>query len=183
MKRYLILICLFISMTVPLLAQSPTPDQPVKFVAAGLAFFQSATPALQGWGALAMPLSDKILSWTAYDVSALPGDKIISSPGECLQLGGGCGAPPRWTPPKISYTMRTGIAVHIYTITKGVNLFGLGGAGIAAGGSNVVGSFAGGGFLDFALGKGWGAVLILEVNKNAMTGSDFVPRVGIRKKL
>ena len=110
------------------------------------------------------------MSYTDYDVSALPGTPVA---GQKFAL------------PKISYSMRTGVAVHIYQIAKGVNLFGLGGAGIAAGGSNVVGSFGGGGFVDFAFGKSgsWGAVLILEANRNAITGTDFIPRVGIRKKL
>ena len=166
MKRLILTLVLILAMTPVALGQT-APNDPPKFVAAGLGFFESANPQIQGFGAVAIPVSDKVLSFTDYDVAALPGEKVAG----------------KWTMPKIQYTMKTGFAIHIYTLHKGVNLYGLGGAGIAANGQNIVGAFSGGGFIDFALGKGWGAMLVLEVNRNSNTGNDFVPRIGIRKRL
>jgi hypothetical protein len=165
MKR-LFLIVLFLA-TISAITFAQTPVDKPKFVFAGLAFFQSANPQLQGFGGITLPISEKIISYTDWDVAATPGDKI----------------PGRVTIPKLQYSMRTGIAYHMYEIRKGLNLYGLGDLGMATNGDNVVGSFAGGGFVDVALGKGWGCVFVIQVERNAITGTDVIPRFGFRKKL
>jgi hypothetical protein len=163
MKRLsLILICLaLISLT--LWAQAPS----TKFIFSGLSFNQANSPQFQGFGGFAIPVSATVLSFTNYDVAALPGTPI----------------PGKVTLPKLQYAITTGAAVHIYDLSSKVSLWGLGGAGISTTGATTGGSFNGGGFLHFDLGKQWGALLIIQVDKSAPTGAEFTPRVGIRYEI
>ncbi len=164
MKRLSLIFACLILLSSTLMAQDATQ----KFAAVGMAFSPVSTPQLQGWGALAIPISEKIISYTDYDVSALLGDPVVGQ---------------RFTMPKIQYQMRTGIGILIYKITPAISLWGLGGIGGATDGNATSASFAGGGFLDFGLGRGWGALLILQADRNAATGTQFTPRIGIRKRL
>ena len=168
MKR-LILSCLLALMimlvAIPVSAQVEQINEP-KVVGLGLALFQYATPQVQGFGFFALPIRNRVFSYTDYDVAALPGDKI---PGQIFTF------------PKLQYAMRTGFAIRTYNISKGITLYGLGDAGIATDGGYVVGSFSGGGFVDFAIGKGWGAICFLQVDRNAKTGTQFIPRLAVRK--
>jgi hypothetical protein len=163
MKARFIIFCIFVFFAI---CSTMAQDKP-KFVGVGMAFNQDASPQIQGFGALAIPISDRVLSFTDYLVSAIPQPRV----GGKLQL------------PKIQYVMRTGIAVKIYAISPKLTLWGMGNAGVAADGGATSGSFAGGGFVDWSLGKGWGALVILQVDKNAATGTQFIPRVGVRKIL
>jgi len=137
-----------------------------KYGAFGMAYDPGSTPNLKGWAALAIPISERALSYS--DVDFAPVTK---------------GANYEFAGVKLQATFRTGFAYRMYEITKGCNLYALGDAGIAASSENVVGSFAGGGFVDIAIGKGWGALVILQAEKNAVIGMTFTPRVGFRKKL
>lgn len=142
-------------------------QEQTKFAAAGLSFNQAANPNIQGWFALAIPLSSSVLSYTVHDVAAIP-----QGPG----LQG-------FLKSKLESSTKTGLMLHVYDPFKGFSLWGLGAGGIATDGSTVGGSFAGGGMLDFAISKDWGAVLILQVDKSSITGAQFTPRAGIRRKL
>jgi hypothetical protein len=165
-KICLLIIALLV-LALPAFAQTPAPSNP-KIAGVGLALFQDATPQIQGFGFLALPVSEnKVFSYTDWDVAALPGDPI----------------PGRIVFPKLQFAIRTGFAVHAFEITKGLNLYGLANAGIATTGDTVVGSFSGGGFLDITIGRGWGAILVLQVDRNAQTGTSLVPRAGIRYNL
>jgi hypothetical protein len=165
--RVPVFLCLLVC-SLPCFSQTSTPpDLEGKFAAVGLGLFQSATPQLQGFGLLALPVGSRVLSYTDYDVAAIPGAPV---PGRIIL-------------PRLQFSMRTGFAVRIYQLSPRISLYGLGGAGMAATGDNVVGSFGGGGFIDIAIGKGWGALIILEASRNAVTGTEFIPRVGIRIKL
>lgn len=168
MKSLLLILLLLLAMSLPVLAQ--TPSSSLKFAFAGVAYFQSGTPQIQGFGGIAIPitLDSRILSYTDWDVAATPVTPV---------------APAKFALPKISYSIREGLAYRLYQISSGVTVYGLGNAGVAFNGANTVGSFGAGGFIDFAFGKGWGGILVLEVNRNANTGTDFVPRFGIRKVL
>jgi hypothetical protein len=143
------------------------PDQPSKFAAAGISFQPAATPQIQGWGAIAIPINGRVASYTDYDVAALPG---IPVPGQ------------RFVLPKIQYSMRTGICVRAYDISPKISLWGLVGAGVAAD-PGVGVSFGSGGFLDFSINDRWGAVIILMYDRNAVIGNQFSPRAGIRYRL
>jgi hypothetical protein len=54
---------------------------------------------------------------------------------------------------------------------------------MAANGSVLVGAFEYGGFIDQALGKGWGLIVILSAQRDAINGTRFNPGFGLRKKL
>ena len=144
----------------------PASAQTQRFGATGLAFDTQSTPNLKGWGTLALPVSENIYSYTTYDVAPVTKGGDI----EFLNV-------------RLQYTIRTGFARKLITLTPRYSLYALGDAGISADSQNVVGAFAGGGFLDIEIKNGWGTLIILQAEKNAVTGTHFAPRVGIRKKL
>jgi len=158
-----ILLCLILlGACMPSLQAQDSP----KIGAFGLAYDDLNKPNLAGWGALAIPVAPRTLSYTDYDVSPV-------STGGQFALG----------KIRLQYSIRTGAAFQLKTLKPGVTLYGLGGAGLSADSLTLVGSFSGGGFLDIAFGKGWGALIIVQEEKNAVTGAHFTPRIGIRKAL
>ncbi|NLT67271.1 MAG: hypothetical protein GXX84_11775 [Acidobacteria bacterium] len=137
-----------------------------KFGAFGLGYSEVAKPNLQGWAALGIPVSDRVMSYTAYDIAP------VKEGGQASLAG-----------IRIQYNIRTGFACRVYDITRSWSLWGLGNAGMAADGNVVTGSFEYGGFLYKGLGKGWGAILILGAQKDAISGTVFAPRLGVAKRL
>lgn len=144
---------------------SPAQDQE-KFGAFGLGFNDQASPKIQGWAALAIPVADRVLSYTAYDIAPVKEGGQVSFAGV-----------------RLNYMIRTGVAYRIYEIAPGWTLWGLGNAGMSADGNVVVGAFEYGGFLDKSFGKGWGFMAVLAAQKDAISGTTFSPRFGFRKKL
>jgi hypothetical protein len=155
-----LLLCVVL-VAVPAFAQEQN-----KFGAAGVFFNQEVTGSVGGWAALAIPIAERTLSFTDYDVNAVTGD------------GGGTVS---FFGKQIQYTIRTGFANRIYGIGR-FSLWALGDAGITALDDNVVGSFAGGGFLHYKITDRWGGLAILQADHNSITGTDFKPRFGISVK-
>jgi hypothetical protein len=144
-----------------------------KFAAVGLSTGTDTTKSISGWGAIGVPLSEKVVSFTDMDISVVKNTTLQ----QALHNQG------------IQYVVRTGLAYRIYDINKKFSIWGLGDAGIAAGGPSglenqtpISGSFAGGGFVRWNMGK-IDALMILQVQKNAATGREFIPRIGIKVKL
>lgn len=145
-----------------------------KFGVLGIGAGSSDTEAIQGWGALGIGLSDRLISFSDMDVAIVKGTTFQ----QALNNDG------------LQYTVRTGAAFRIYDPFKWLSIWGLGDAGIAAGGVTgydgqtvVSGSFAGGGFLHIKLNSVVGGLIILQVDKNATTGRKFIPRFGLKVKL
>lgn len=162
MKTLIFLVTILILLSAPAFAQTPTE----KYGAFGLAYFNSGTPNIQGWAALGIPISEKTISYTDYDIAP------IKSGGQASVAG-----------VRLQYAIRTGLAYRIYNVTNSWSLWGLGNIGLAADGRAITRSFQYGGFLDKSIGKGWGVMLILSGEDSGATGRDFAPRIGIRKKL
>jgi hypothetical protein len=160
MKR----IGLFLIVTVFFLSAWASAQE--KIAIAGISFNGYASPNVQGFGAVGIPISANVISYTGYDVAVIPGQDWRNFQAYKLQ-----------------YSMKTGLAIRVKDLSPKVSLWGLGAGGLATDGSNHSSSFAAGGFLDVAFSKGWGALLILQVDRNAATGAQFTPRIGIRRKL
>jgi hypothetical protein len=144
-----------------------------RFAAVGLSTGSDETKSISGWGAIGFPISEKVISYTDIDISVVKNTTLQ----EVLKNQG------------LQYVVRTGLAYRVFDINKQFSVWGLGDAGLAAGGpvgmaspTPISGSFAGGGFLRWSMGK-VDALLILQVQKNAATGREFIPRIGIKVKL
>lgn len=163
LMRMLILIALSLLVCLPALAQ----DQPVeKFGAFGIGYFAHNSPNIQGWAAMAIPLTTdgKAISYTGFDVAPVKEDSQFSV--------GGVG---------IQYKMRTGLAYKMIQIKPNVSLWGMAAPGFQADGNSFMANFQYGGFLHVAAGKGWGAIFLLTAEEAAGV-NDFSPRIGITKK-
>jgi hypothetical protein len=161
---------LSIFLALPVFSQEP--EKPT-FGAVGISIDQTAEKSLAGWGALGIPVSDRVVSFTDFDVSVIRG----TTWQQALKNEG------------VQYTIRTGFAFKLFSPLKGVSIWGLGDAGVAAGGPEgytgqtvVSGSYAGGGFVHVG-NERVGGLLILQVDQNAATGRSFIPRIGVRVKL
>ena len=161
-RRFIVVIGLVSLIGSPLLAQ----DQPAKFFAAGVGIDSQSAPQAMGWGAMALPLTGNLLSYTDYDVSVIPGSTLQ----DILQTKG------------LQFSIRTGLAQKVLVYNR-LSLWGLLNAGIGAGGAPETvtkASFAMGGFIDISFGR-FGVLGILQEEKNASPqGFRFIPRFGIR---
>jgi hypothetical protein len=156
---------LLVLILLPAVASAQTsadPQLPSQFVSAGTAYNQASTPQIQGWGSYAHQISGPLYSYSTYDVTALPGTPVPGKP----------------VLPTLQYSARTGVAVHVTNFGR-LSLWGLGDAGVAATGETVVGSFSGGGFGAVQFGKGWAAMLVMRIVRNAVSGTQYVPEIGI----
>jgi hypothetical protein len=153
---------LSVVLALPVMAQDTAP----RFGAFGLGYDNQASPAVQGFMAFGIPLSDKLISYTAADITRVQTNGMVTVAGIPL-----------------TYRFRSGFAYKVYAITPGTTLYGLGAAGMASNGSVLVGAFEYGGFIDQALGKGWGVMLILSAQRDAINGTRFNPGFGLRKRL
>jgi hypothetical protein len=137
-----------------------------RFGAAGFSYFKSGTPQFQGGAALGLQIAPRTISFTDMSVGPVKDTSQIQIAGQRLQ-----------------YTFRTGFAVQIYQLTPSWSLWGLSDIGLAADGKVTARSFQYGGFIDKHVGKGWGVLLIISAENSVQTGTDFSPRIYIRKKL
>lgn len=161
--KTIIAVLFIVLLALPCMAQDTE-----KFGAFGLGIAQDTPASVIGWGALGIPIADKTLSYTDFDVSGYTGDGT----GKVTFLG-----------KQISYTMRTGLAYELYRINR-LSLWGLGDFGITALGDDVGSSVAGGGFLNYRFTDRWSAMVILQADRNSVTGlTDFKPRFGLNVKL
>jgi hypothetical protein len=172
MKRFLILI-FAILFFLPLVVAQDAPKP--KFGVVGLSLDTTSEKSLAGWGAVGIGLTNDIISYTDFDVAVVRGTTL----GQLLNSEG------------LQYTMRTGFAYRLpLGLPEKISVWGLGDAGIAAGGlagaedqTIVLGSFAGGGFVHYAISDKIGVLVILQVDKNSQTGRSFIPRAGVKIKL
>jgi len=161
--RYLAAVCLILMLFFT--ASAYAQDQPSKFGVFGLG---SSNGSLIGWAALSIPVADRIMSFTSYDAGAV----IDPTTGQFDIFG-----------KQLQYSAHQAFAYKIYDIAKGVTLWGLGSAGIAASDRALVGSFEYGGFVDYMVKGRWGILAVLCAERNAVTGTKFAPRFGVRAKL
>ena len=126
------------------LVYAQVPGLPSDFVAAVVECNCTATgvPSVNGGAGFGHLLSaaQGLYSYTVYDISFTRNTEAVRIPPVLMQT-----------------TMRTGVALWVRSIGR-LQIFADGGAGIAATGANVGGSFAGGGFGVLPLGKGWGLI-------------------------
>jgi hypothetical protein len=149
-----------------LLLSASSASAQEKIGAAGIGYFQSGHPQFQGGAALGFSIAPRTISFTDMVIGATKDEGRITVAGQRLQ-----------------YSFRTGFAVKIYQITPSWTLWGLSDIGLAADGKSIGRSFQYGGFLDKSVGKGWGFLMILSAENTVQTGTDFSPRIYIRKKL
>lgn len=165
MKPVLTILALLLILSLPLLAQ----DQPAeKFVAGGVGLASESTSHVAAFGAFAYSITDRIAAWTAYRL-------VTVKEGESSQIMIGH--------TRVQSTVRPGIGIKIANITDRFTLGGLANAGVAIDADNVVGSFGAGGYVDIAFGRGWGALVVLQVDKDSMVGRQFTPIIAIRKRI
>ena len=162
MRNILFVFGLLLMLSICAMAQ----DQAPRFGAFGLGYDSMGSPTVQGFTAFGIPISDKLISYTAMDIARVKSDGMVTVAGIPL-----------------TYRFRSGFAYKVYAITPGTTLYGLGAAGMAANGSVLVGAYEYGGFIDQALGKGWGAMVILSAQRDAINGTRFNPGFGLRKRL
>jgi len=162
MKRFIIFITLLTVIALPAMAQNPDK----KYAVVGLGLTSDTQPSVLGWGALAIPVADRTVSWTMYDVGLEP----ATAPDQ-----------PFFDPSRLKYKTRTGLAFKLYDLPfKHISVWGLGDAGISANGDTVVGSFGGGGFIDIPFGHGVGFTGLFQAERDAQNGPVFSPRFGFR---
>lgn len=141
-------------------------DENAKYGAFGLGLSQEVDGSVLGWGALGIPLTERSVSFTSFDVFSA--DETGS---EFSILGY-----------RLRYTVRTGAAYKLVSFGERVSIFGLGDIGIATDGEVVSGSYAGGGFLNIKLNDTWGFMAVLQADHNNIDGTDFKPRFGVNVK-
>ena len=182
MKKLLLFACLVVVMVVGGVCAGWAQDTPVEpptpvedvlqgtYGVVGVGFSGEAQKAVIGFGAYGIPIRDWIMSFTGFEIYGVTDDIAENNNFMGSQL---------------AYTLRTGIAIRIKTFgaDKRVSLWGLGDGGFKTNEVNLSGSFAGGGFVDVKIKDGWGIVAILQADKDAITGTKFAPKFGIRKAL
>lgn len=166
----LVSVLLFTLVSVPLFAQDEAPS---KFGVFGVGYFAPATPNIQGWAALALPITSdgKALSYTDYRV-AVVNDPL--APAQFSVVGR-----------RMRYTMGTGLAYKALDL-GGWAFYGLAAPGFAADGTGFRGAFEYGGLIHRNIKNGWG-ILIALTNDIAHSSSpgeinNFSPRIGFTKK-
>lgn len=171
MRTILCFLLLVAIIAMPLVAQDE-PDGK-RFYAVGLTADTSQEQSLSGWAAIGIPITERIVSYTDTDVAVVKGATV-------RQLMNNEG---------LQYSLRTGFAYRLLDLSSWLSVWGLGDAGISAGGPEgmddqipVSGSFAGGGFVRASFKNKINALIILQVDKNAATGRRFIPRIGLQFK-
>jgi len=155
----LLLISVFLSL--PAVAQ-----EPVRFGAAGVGYFAAATPNIQGWAALGVPITidNKTISYTSMDVG------VVSEPNGQSTVAG----------LHLQYSLHPGLAYRLFN--RGTwSLYGLAAPGFVANGESIKGSFEYGGFLHKQVSKYFGVMLAFTKQQNG-TEKDFAPRGAITVK-
>jgi hypothetical protein len=133
-------------------------DLPSAAVAAGVGLNQNSTPQVQGWATYAKQVPGKIFLLSTCDITAVPG-----STG---------------TLPKLQFQFRPGLAYPLFQI-GGLTFLGMGEAGLSATGETVGGSFGGGGIAMVRFKTSWAILGVMRVVRNNISGTQFVPEIGI----
>lgn len=136
---------------------------PQNWAGAGTAYNSESRPAVAGWFSYATSISQKaqLYSFTSHDV-------FVSSA----------------KPYTVQTSVRSGLATVVRTLGP-VIVLGFCDAGFAAGGTNVGGSFSGGGIGIIRLGKtDWTIALAARVVKSSInsTGNQTVYELGLGKQ-
>ena len=158
---------------IPMLAvpQLRAQDKPNKWGAAGMGI--NADGNIMGWGAIALPLTEKAISWTTYDISMT---EKVDPEGPAFDLE------------RLKYKTRTGFGYQMYLLQLGkfqMTVWGLADAGVSGTEDSAVGSFAYGGFVDVPFvikGIHMGAIGVLQAERDAQNGDQFNKRFGFRVK-
>ncbi|RPH38314.1 hypothetical protein EHM92_00085 [bacterium] len=141
----------------------PAVAQTGQGVTVGMAFNQNASPQIAGWGTYDKQITDKIYSYSGYDVTPIS-QFVVNG---------------RITIPQIKFTAFTGFAIKTAQISK-LSLFLLGTGGFATTGQNTSGAGGAGGFAHYPLGHNWGLILAAQGSYSVITGTDAILRFGVR---
>lgn len=164
LRKTFLLLTLFLAMVWSAKAQNPD------FVFGGIGFNSANTPNIFGFGGATKAITEELMSYSDWDANPQAGTVQF-------KLGNA-------VVPQFQFSARTGIAAKLpYTLIKGVSIWGFLSGGIASNGQTTGGSFGTGGFIDVAAGPSWGFIAILQAEKNAVTGTRFTPRFGVRYRL
>jgi hypothetical protein len=157
-----------------LLAWSAFAQEPTKYVFAGSSYDSTSTPGVKAVFGSAVPLADRVLMYTAVQISAVEGKPLK----DLLQVS------------NLLFSFKVGPTYKIYQINKRISVWGIAQGGLAAGGATdarenvpMSGSFAYGGFLDIALTERIGINPMLQRDWDARTGWKLLPTLMIRYKL
>jgi hypothetical protein len=148
------------ALALPAPASAETTAQGLTF---GMAYNQNGSPQLMVWGTYDRQLSDKIYSYSGYDVT----------PIDSLVIDG------KFRVPQLKYTAFSGFAIHAATIDK-VTLWLYGAAGLATTGETMTGSGNYGGFAHVILKGNWGLILGAQGSYSPIAGTDAIIRLGFR---
>lgn len=160
MKKFLICLCLVFAMSIPVVAA----DLPGRFVAFGGGFSDKGF----GWGALGIPLGDKIISYTLWDFT--PTDSIENS---SFSLGEGD------TKIMLKLNATTGAAYKITEPMPGLSIWGMGAAGLATTGEFNSAAFKYGGFADYRIRDGIGIMLGVGGQWDSLNKTSLDLRTGV----
>ena len=178
-RRFLIMIGLIFLIAFPLIAQDPASPPPVlnlsgNFVFTGMAYDSASSPNIKSIVGIAMPIRSRWLSYSAIQISAVPGTAFKDL----------------FKTSNLVTSIKTGPAYLVYQISPSIALWGLTDAGLAAGGPSptstsvpMSGSFAYGGFLDIVINKRWGIDPMIQHDWDAKTGWKILPTFIVRLKL
>ena len=156
-----ILALMTIFLSVPVMAQDP-----VRFGAAGVGYFAGATPNIQGWAALGIPITsdNKAISYTSMDVSVV---KVATGGPTVAGLN-------------LQYSLHPGMAYRL--LKRGSwSLYGLAAPGFVANGDSIRGSFEYGGFVHKQVSKVFGVMLAFTKQQYG-NDTDFAPRGAVTIK-
>jgi len=164
MKTLTLMVCL-IALTI-FFSVPATAQEPVRFGAAGVGYFATATPNIQGWAALGIPLTsdNKAISYTSMDVG------VVKEPNGQATVAGF----------NLQYSLHPGLAYRLFQ-RGSWSLYGLAAPGFVADGESIKGSFEYGGFLHKQVSKYFGVMLAFTKQQYG-TETDFAPRGAITVK-
>jgi hypothetical protein len=146
-----------------LLLSSISLAQTGQGVTVGFAFNQNGSPQVTGWGTYDKQLTDKLYSYSGYDVTPIS-QFVVDS---------------KLTIPQVKFTAFTGFAVKAAQISK-LTLFLLGTGGFATTGETISGAGGAGGFVHYPLPHNWGLIIAAQGSYSVITGTDAIIRFGLR---
>ena len=157
----LLLALMTVFLSVPAMAQ-----EPVRFGALGIGYLSGATPNIQGWAALGIPLTsdNKAISYTSMDFAVVKSDGQVTVAGFQLQ-----------------YSLHPGLAYRLLPVYSGWSVYGLAAPGFVADGNDLRSSFEYGGFVHKSINTRIGLMLAFTRQQYGLT-ADFAPRGAITIK-
>jgi hypothetical protein len=158
MKRIVMVLVLIMAFTLPVMAQ----DLPGRFVGFGGGFGDKGF----GWGALGIPLSEKLISYTLWDFT--PTDSVEDS---SFTLADGR--------VMLKMSATTGAAYKVMQLAPKFSLWGMGAAGLATTGEFNSAAFKYGGFVDYRVKDRFGINVGVGGQWDSLNKSSLDLRTGV----